>query len=125
MLSWSGLVLDFYNFGIFNDWCLSLNLDRLVLDNLTQSNRLAFISECESTHLIKSVVFLKGNRHSDLNSANDFGKRFSELRLNFLNSLSLIVFLISNHDVLDDALLCNCVNVQDALITFGQNGLVA
>lgn len=70
-------------------------------------------------------MLLKGDRNSSLNAADHLGKASGELWLLFLINFSLIILFVRNKDIFDSGFLCNSMDVQNALITFRENRLVA
>ncbi len=90
----------------------------LVLQHLTDSDCAAFVTKGEATELGNRIILLQGNRNASLNAANDLRETFSELWLLLFHTfLALLALLIRNEDFFYCALICNCVDMEDTLIT--------
>lgn len=84
----------FLDLFFVNDDALNNFLGWLILQDLADSDGLAFITESEAAQLREDVVLLKWNRDSHLDAANDLGETASELGSLLLNNFTSIVFLI-------------------------------
>lgn len=76
------------------------------------------------TKLRHEFTLLERDGDTSLDAANHLAEALSELWLLLLDDLTLLVLLVGDEDLFDVGLLGNCVNVQDALVTLGHNGLV-
>jgi len=96
-----------------------------VLENLTRSDRLAFISESESAELRYSFELFNRDWISSSNSHLAGGKRFYKLRrVLSLHKATSVVLDLTRHDVLDHAIVCEGVTMHHASISFRNDWFV-
>jgi len=100
-------------------------LSWLVPKHSADSDGLTFVTESEATELWHLVVLLQRDRDACLNATDDLSIVSCVLRLLLLDGLASLVFLIGDKNFLDSCLIRNCMNVDDALITLGEDGLVS
>jgi hypothetical protein len=69
-------------------------------------------------------VLLKRNGDAGLNAADDTIKALGKLRHLLINDIALIVLLIRDEDLLDGCFIRDSMNMEDALVALGHDGLV-
>ena len=74
--------------------------------------------------MLDGIVFLNSDGDSCLDSASNLGETLCKLWSQLFNNLLLVILFIRNDDVLDNSFFGNCMDMQDALISLGQNWLV-
>jgi hypothetical protein len=69
-------------------------------------------------------VLLKRNGDAGLNAANDSIEALGILRHLLFNNLPLLVLLVRDEDLLDGCIIRDSMNMEDALVALGHDGLV-
>lgn len=102
----------------------SSSIGRLVLNDLSKTDSLAFITQSEATKLRKSGVFLHGDCLLELNADGSFGVRADVLRLNLFYRSACSVFLSSHKNILDNTFISEGVHMHHAGVSTRHDRLV-
>jgi hypothetical protein len=69
-------------------------------------------------------VLLKRDGDAGLNAANDSIEALGILRHLLFNNLTLLILLVRDEDLLDGCIIRDCMDMEDALVALGHDGLV-
>lgn len=70
------------------------------------------------------VALFEADGDASLDSADDLGEALGKLGLLLLIDIALVVLFVGDKDLLDGGIICDGVQVEDALVALGEDGLV-
>ena len=118
------LLFSWFSSRASNNWQSTCIFGGFVSEDLSYCDGSTFVTDCEATQLRNDIALFKSNGNTGLDAAQNLCLTTCKLRLLLFNNFTSLVLFIRDKKISNGGFICNCVNVNHALVTLWNDRLV-